>query len=105
MSAKLNKYHGPGIIKQVPATKRYFIKKGDPLYGRVESFMKGQIYRGVNKNGGRKIPQNTIGAAYKHANANGSTWKRGLEGGNNDVRVRLSITDSQITLSPEIDNA
>jgi hypothetical protein len=103
MSAKLNKYHGPGIIKQVPATKRYFIKKGDPLYGRVESFMKGQIYRGVNENGGRKIPQNTIGAAYRGSYSTSAPWERGIEDPV-DVRVRLSITDSQVTLSPEIDN-
>jgi hypothetical protein len=99
----VKQYLGPGLIKQVPATKRYFVKKGDPVYGRVHKFMKGNIYRGVNENGGRKIPQNTIGAAYRHTNANGPTWERGLEG-INDVSVRLSIADNRITLSPEIDS-
>ena len=85
----MKQYHGPGLIKQIPATKRYFVKKGDPVYGRVEKFMKGQIYRGVNKNGGRKIPQGTIGAAYRHTNADGPTWEKGL-GGLDDTRVRLT---------------
>lgn len=100
----VKQYHGPGLIKQIPATKQYFVKKGDSVYGRVHNFMKGNIYRGVNENGGRKIPQGTIGAAYRHTNANGPAWERGIKDFN-DVRVHLSIANDQITLSPEIDNA
>ncbi len=94
---KLNKYHGPGIIKQVPATKQWFLRKGE----KARSFMKGSVYRGVNKNGGRKIPQGTIGAAYKGSNSTLAPWERGIEDFN-DVRVRLSIANDQITLAPEI---
>ena len=72
----MNKYHGPGMIKHVPATKR--------------------IYRYKNKNGGRRIPQNSIGASYRHTNANGPAWEHGL-GGINDVCVRLTTnSDSQL---------
>ncbi len=95
----MKQYHGPGPIKQIPATKQWFLRKGE----RAQSFMRGSIYRSVNKNGGRKIPANTIGAAYRHTNANGPDWERGING-NDDVRVRLSISDGRVTLSPEIDN-
>ena len=97
----LKQYHGPGIIKQIPATKQYFVKKGDPVRGRVYDFMKGQVYRGVNENGGRKIPQGTIGAAYRGSNSTLAPWERGIKDFN-DVRVRFSIADGQITLMPEI---